>query len=92
MPHLAYAIDDGLATLAVNNPQQNRTDSPTATELAETLEAIGRSSARAVLGHAESPEFQPGRPADAWTGTAPSGRIASSPPGPTNGKHGRKPT
>ncbi|MEU9214182.1 hypothetical protein AB0D27_41405 [Streptomyces sp. NPDC048415] len=40
MPHLTYAIDDGLATLVLNNPQQNRTDSPTATELAETLEKL----------------------------------------------------
>ncbi|WP_369251157.1 hypothetical protein [Streptomyces sp. R41] len=57
MPHLTCAVDDGLATLVLNNPQQNRTDSLTATELAETLEAIGRSSARVVLVHAEGPEF-----------------------------------
>ncbi|MFK0153976.1 enoyl-CoA hydratase/isomerase family protein [Streptomyces sp. NPDC090493] len=57
MPHLTCAIDDGLATLVLTNPPQNRIDPQLATELAEALEAIGHSDARAVLLRAEGPDF-----------------------------------
>ncbi|MGV9247141.1 enoyl-CoA hydratase/isomerase family protein [Streptomyces sp. NPDC003710] len=57
MPHLIYSIDDGLATLVLTNPPQNRIDPQMATELAEALEAIGHSDARAVLVRSEGPDF-----------------------------------
>lgn len=57
MPHLTYSIDDGLATLVLTNPPQNRIDPRMAADLAEALEAIGHSDARAVLVRAEGPDF-----------------------------------
>src|SRR5258708_7076010 len=57
MPHLTYSIDDGLATLVLTNPPQNRIDPQMATELADALDAIAHSSARAVLARAEGPDF-----------------------------------
>lgn len=57
MPHLTYSIDDGVAILVLTNPPQNRIDPQMATELADALDAIGRSSARAVLVRAEGPDF-----------------------------------
>ncbi|MEV5149309.1 enoyl-CoA hydratase/isomerase family protein [Streptomyces sp. NPDC052727] len=66
MPHLTHSIDDGLATLVLNNPPQNRIDPQMATELADALEAIGRSSARAVLVRAEGPDFSYGGDIADW--------------------------
>lgn len=57
MPHLTHSIDAGVATLVLNRPPQNRIDPQMAGELAEALEAIGRSDARAVLVRAEGPDF-----------------------------------
>ncbi|MGW5433753.1 enoyl-CoA hydratase/isomerase family protein [Streptomyces sp. NPDC004059] len=57
MPHLTYSIDDDIATLVLDNPPQNRIDQQMATELAQALETIGSSSARAVLVRAEGPDF-----------------------------------
>ncbi|MCO6006999.1 enoyl-CoA hydratase/isomerase family protein [Actinoallomurus purpureus] len=66
MPHLTYSIDDGLAMLVLNNPPQNRIDPQMATEFAQALEAIGRSSARAVLVRSEGPDFSFGGDVVDW--------------------------
>jgi enoyl-CoA hydratase/carnithine racemase len=41
----------------LNNPPQNRLDEQLADELAEALNAVGRSDARAVLLRADGPDF-----------------------------------
>ncbi|MGI5142724.1 enoyl-CoA hydratase/isomerase family protein [Streptomyces sp. CA-106110] len=68
MPHLTHSIDDGLATLVLNNPPQNRIGPQLATELSEALESIGRSGARAVLVRAEGPDFSFGGDIVDWPG------------------------
>jgi enoyl-CoA hydratase/carnithine racemase len=57
MSHLTYTVEDRVATLVLNNPPQNRLDEQLADELAEALNAVGRSDARAVLLRADGPDF-----------------------------------
>jgi enoyl-CoA hydratase/carnithine racemase len=66
MPHLTYSIQDRVATLTLNNPPQNRIDEQMADELAEALDAIGRSDARAVLLRADGPDFSFGGDIVTW--------------------------
>ena len=53
MTHLAYDIADGLATVTLRNPPQNRISAQMSDELAEAVDAIGKSKARALLLRAE---------------------------------------
>ncbi|MFE2061344.1 enoyl-CoA hydratase/isomerase family protein [Streptomyces sp. NPDC059467] len=69
MPHLTYSLDDGLATLVLTNPPQNRIDPRMAGELAEALDAIERGGARAVLIRAEGPDFSFGGDIVDWPDT-----------------------
>jgi enoyl-CoA hydratase/carnithine racemase len=57
MTHLSYTVDDHLATLVLHNAPQNRVDKQMTDELADALDAIGRSGSRAVLLRAEGPDF-----------------------------------
>ncbi|HYZ54999.1 MAG TPA: enoyl-CoA hydratase/isomerase family protein [Streptosporangiaceae bacterium] len=57
MPHLTSAIDDGIATIVLNNPPQNRLDRQLADELATAVAGITDSDARVVLLRADGPDF-----------------------------------
>jgi enoyl-CoA hydratase/carnithine racemase len=50
MSHLSYSIDDRVATLTLDNPPQNRIDEQVADELAEAVDAVGRSDATSSRG------------------------------------------
>jgi enoyl-CoA hydratase/carnithine racemase len=69
MPHLTHSIEDRVATLTLNNPPQNRIDEQMANELAEALDAIGRSDARAVLLRSDGPDFSLGGDITTWPDT-----------------------
>src|SRR5258708_24919417 len=66
MPHLTYSIEDGVATLVLDNPPQNRIDEQMGDELAEAVDAVGRSDARAVLLRADGPDFSFGGDIVTW--------------------------
>jgi enoyl-CoA hydratase/carnithine racemase len=66
LPHLTYSIQDHVATLTLNNPPQNRIDEQMADELADALDAVGRSDARAVVLLADGPDFSFGGDIVAW--------------------------
>jgi len=66
MPHLRYEIEQGLATIILNNPPQNRLSPQTADELSEIVYVVGRSEARAVLLKAEGPNFSFGGDITPW--------------------------
>ena len=57
MPHLRYGIEDDLATVILNNPPQNRLSVEMLDELAQGLDTIGQSAARALLLRADGPDF-----------------------------------
>jgi len=57
MPHLRDGIEDDLATVILNNPPQNRLGVEMRDELAQGLDTIGHSAARAVLLRADGPDF-----------------------------------
>jgi enoyl-CoA hydratase/carnithine racemase len=60
MPHLRYGIKDDLATVILNNPPQNRLSVEMLDELAQGLDTIGQSAARALLLRADGPDFSCG--------------------------------
>jgi enoyl-CoA hydratase/carnithine racemase len=66
MPHLTYSIDDGVATLMLDNPPQNRIDVQMAADLADALDEVGRSDARAVLLRSSGPDFSWGGDITPW--------------------------
>ncbi|MEY2405667.1 MAG: hypothetical protein QOG39_583 [Acidimicrobiaceae bacterium] len=66
MPHLTYSIEDRVATLTLNHPPQNRVDEQMADDLAEAVEAVGRSDARVVLLRADGPDFSFGGDIVTW--------------------------
>jgi enoyl-CoA hydratase/carnithine racemase len=66
MPHLTWTIDDGLATLILDNPPQNRLSMQMMDELEAALQAIAFSNARAVLLRAEGPDFSYGGDIEPW--------------------------
>jgi enoyl-CoA hydratase/carnithine racemase len=66
MSHLTYSIEDHVATLTLNNPPQNRIDEHMADELAEAVDAVGRSDARVVVLHADGPDFSFGGDIVTW--------------------------
>jgi enoyl-CoA hydratase/carnithine racemase len=68
MSHLTYSIEDRVATLTLNNPPQNRIDEQMANELADALEAVTRSDARAVLLRSDGPDFSFGGDITTWPG------------------------
>ncbi|HMJ35905.1 MAG TPA: enoyl-CoA hydratase/isomerase family protein [Baekduia sp.] len=66
MPHLTCLIEDRVATLTLNHPPQNRIDEQMTGELAEALDAVGRSDARVVLLGADGPDFSLGGDIVTW--------------------------
>jgi enoyl-CoA hydratase/carnithine racemase len=66
MSHLTYSIEDRVATLTLDNPPQNRIDEQMADELAEAIDAVGRSDARVVLLRADGPDFSFGGDIETW--------------------------
>jgi enoyl-CoA hydratase/carnithine racemase len=66
MPHLTYSIDDAVATLTLDNPPENRIDERMANDLADALDAVGRSDARAVLLRGDGPDFSWGGDITPW--------------------------
>ena len=66
MPHLRYGIEDDLATVILNNPPQNRLSVEMLDELAQGLDMIGQSAARAVLLRADGPDFSFGGDIVPW--------------------------
>jgi enoyl-CoA hydratase/carnithine racemase len=66
MPHLSSSVENRVATLVLNNPPQNRITAQMSDELAEALNEIGRSDARAVLLRAEGPDFSFGGDITPW--------------------------
>lgn len=66
MPHLTWAIEDGLATLILDNPPQNRLSLHLMDELESALQAIAASNARAVLLRAEGADFSYGGDIEPW--------------------------
>ncbi|MGO4287481.1 enoyl-CoA hydratase/isomerase family protein [Bosea sp. TAB14] len=60
-------MDDGLATLVLANPPQNRIGGQMIDELADALDEIERGEARALLVHAEGPDFSFGGDIVRWT-------------------------
>ncbi|MFJ6636787.1 hypothetical protein ACIQMR_36315 [Streptomyces sp. NPDC091376] len=87
MPHLTCSIDDGIATLVLSHPPQNRVHAQMATELALALETTCRSRARAVLVRAGSPDFSFGGGIvdRGRTRTSPNRRPPQTPPRPRPG-------
>ena len=66
MSHLTYSVEDRVATLVLENPPQNRIDEQMADELAEAVDAVVRSDARAVLLRANGPDFSFGGDIVTW--------------------------
>ncbi|MBP2277058.1 enoyl-CoA hydratase/isomerase family protein [Sphingomonas sp. PL20] len=66
MSHIRLTIVDELATLIIANPPQNRIDVQMVDELAAALDEIARGKARALLVHAEGPDFSFGGDIVAW--------------------------
>jgi enoyl-CoA hydratase/carnithine racemase len=66
MPHLTHSIEDGVATLTLANPPQNRIDEQMANDLAAALDAVGRSDARALVLRGDGPDFSWGGDITPW--------------------------
>jgi enoyl-CoA hydratase/carnithine racemase len=66
MPHLTHSIERRVATLTLNHPPQNRIDEQMSDELADALDAVGRSDARAVLLRGDGPDFSFGGDIVTW--------------------------
>jgi enoyl-CoA hydratase/carnithine racemase len=66
MAHLTYSIDNGIATLVLENPPQNRLAPQMIEELDEALTRIGDSDARALLLRAEGKDFSFGADIVPW--------------------------
>lgn len=66
MPHLRDGIEDDLATVILNNPPQHRLSVEMLDELAQGLDMIGQSAARALLLRADGPDFSFGGDIGPW--------------------------
>ncbi|GAA4539258.1 enoyl-CoA hydratase/isomerase family protein [Pseudonocardia xishanensis] len=66
MSPLDLSIEDGVATLVLDNPPQNRIGVELVAELEEAVHAIGAGPARAVLLRAEGPDFSFGGDIEPW--------------------------
>ena len=71
MPHLRCEIEQGFATIVLNNPPQNRLAPQMVDELCEILNLVGKSEARAVLLYAEGPDFSFGGDIVPWPAMSP---------------------
>lgn len=68
MPHLRHEIEDGLATVTLCNPPQNRIGVEMIDALAAAVDAVGKSDARALLLRADGPDFSFGGDIVPWPG------------------------
>ena len=66
MSHLTVSFDEGLATIVIDRPPQNRIDDQMVDELAAAVTAIERSDARAVLVRSEGENFSFGGDIMTW--------------------------
>nr|WP_180166595.1 enoyl-CoA hydratase/isomerase family protein [Stenotrophomonas sp. SbOxS2]NYT99447.1 enoyl-CoA hydratase/isomerase family protein [Stenotrophomonas sp. SbOxS2] len=66
MPHLTYGISDGVATIKLTNPPQNRLSPQMLDEFNQALDAIEESEARAMLLSAEGDDFSFGGDIVPW--------------------------
>jgi enoyl-CoA hydratase/carnithine racemase len=66
MSHLSYKIDNQIAVITLGNPPQNRLSPQMLDEFDEALSAIECSDARALLLHAEGPDFSFGGDIVPW--------------------------
>ena len=66
MSHLTVSFDDGLATIVIDRPPQNRIDDQMVDELAAAVTEIERSDARAVLVRGEGENFSFGGDIMTW--------------------------
>lgn len=57
MPHVTHHLEDKVGVLTIEHPPQNRIGDRMVAELAEALDAIERTGARAVVLRAEGPDF-----------------------------------
>ena len=71
MPHLRCEIEQGLATVVLNNPPQNRLSPQMADELCKIVNVVGRSEARAVLLKAEGRDLSFGGDIVPWPALSP---------------------
>lgn len=68
MSGLIYRIDDGLATITLSNPPENKLTAEMLDALPAALTAIGKSDARALLICAQGSDFSSGVDVDPWQG------------------------
>jgi enoyl-CoA hydratase/carnithine racemase len=66
MSHLTVSFDDGLATMVIDRPPQNRIDDHMVDELARAVSAVESSDARAVLACSEGENFSFGGDIMTW--------------------------
>jgi enoyl-CoA hydratase/carnithine racemase len=66
MSHLELDIEDGVATLVLANPPQNRIGDKAVGDLADALDSVARGGVRAVLVRAEGPDFSLGGDITPW--------------------------
>ncbi|MEV7605790.1 enoyl-CoA hydratase/isomerase family protein [Paenarthrobacter sp. NPDC089322] len=66
MPHLTVDFDDGLATLTLSNPPQNRIDDELIEDLSSALDKFAPNGTRAVLVTSEGPDFCFGGEISTW--------------------------
>jgi enoyl-CoA hydratase/carnithine racemase len=66
MSQLDLSMEDGVATLVLDNPPQNRIGVELVAELAEAVRTIAAGPARAVLLRAEGPDFSFGGDIEPW--------------------------
>jgi enoyl-CoA hydratase/carnithine racemase len=68
MSHLRHRIDGDLSIITLVNPPQNRITSQMSDEFGEAVAATAASGARALLLHAEGPDFSYGGDIRPWPG------------------------
>ena len=68
MPHLRHRFDGDLSIITLVNPPQNRLSVEMVDELGAAVSETAASDARAVLLHAEGPDFSYGGDVRAWPG------------------------
>lgn len=71
MTHLAYKIADGVATVTLTNRPQNRIGVRMLDELADAVDSVGDSDARALLLRADGPDFSLGGDVVLWPNLTP---------------------
>jgi enoyl-CoA hydratase/carnithine racemase len=71
MSHVSVSTKDGVATLVLHHPPQNRIGNQMVDELDRALDEIAAGDARAVVLRAEGPDFSFGGDIEPWPGWGP---------------------